>query len=193
MSYKEIRVPFERNLRDMSKEELKRYFRWFIDVIPERINELARAVRSTSGFEEWQPDYTPASLDALGEWFAGEAELRQLNVKEIQTHRDHLPWWIEAPTEDLTSRTSSLGIDVGIYLSQVLLGNHPSIRWEQPMGSKKYAEYGWPVLTGLSGLHFNPMRIGDVIARKFARKANKQLRDVYDIWAEKTERTPNKL
>ena len=56
----------------MPKKELRRYYQWFMVVLPERIKELAEAVTETPGFEGWQPDFTPASLDALGQWFAGQ-------------------------------------------------------------------------------------------------------------------------
>jgi hypothetical protein len=76
MAYREIHPSFELNLTEMPKKELRRYFQWFMDVLPERVSELAKAVRETPGFETWQPDLTPDSLDTLAEWFAGQAETR---------------------------------------------------------------------------------------------------------------------
>jgi hypothetical protein len=76
MPYATIQPPFTLKLREMPKKELRRYYQWFMDVLPERINELAAAVRETPGFESWQPDFTPASLDALGQWFACQVETR---------------------------------------------------------------------------------------------------------------------
>ena len=51
----------------MSKKELKDYYQWFMEALPKGINELAEAVRQTPGFETWQPDCTPSSLDKLGD------------------------------------------------------------------------------------------------------------------------------
>ncbi len=76
MPYSTVQPPFTLKLRDMPKQELRRYYEWFMEVLPQRIEELARAVRETPGFESWQPDFTPASLDALGEWLVGQVETR---------------------------------------------------------------------------------------------------------------------
>jgi hypothetical protein len=87
MSYATIQPPFTLNLREMPKNELHRYFQWFMEALPERVNELAAAVKETRGFESWVPNYTPDSLDSLGEWFAGQVEARNRTQEEPQTRR----------------------------------------------------------------------------------------------------------
>ena len=64
--YNTIQPPLRLKFSDMPKKELRDYYRWFQDVIPDRIKQLADAVESTAGFEDWRPDYTPSSLKALG-------------------------------------------------------------------------------------------------------------------------------
>jgi hypothetical protein len=110
--------------REMPKKELRRYYQWFMDVLPERIKELAAAVRETPGFESWQPDFTPASLDALGQWFAGQVETRSRTQGELQAIRDRLVFPMDIPAEELTNRTFSLAMDIGMYFSQVLMKNY---------------------------------------------------------------------
>jgi len=51
----------------MSKKELKDYFSWFQNILPQQLEELINAVKQTPGFEEWEADFTPVSLDRLGE------------------------------------------------------------------------------------------------------------------------------
>jgi hypothetical protein len=72
MPYSTIQPPFILSFREMPKKEIHRHFQWFMDVLPQRLNELAEAVEQTLGFDTWRPDCTLASLDALGEWFAGQ-------------------------------------------------------------------------------------------------------------------------
>src|SRR5262249_45388518 len=84
MIYAAIQPPFTLNLRDMPKEELRRYFQWFVGVLPERVNELTKAVKQTPGFESWQADRTPPSLETLGQWFAGQVETRKRTDEELQ-------------------------------------------------------------------------------------------------------------
>lgn len=187
MSYTTIQPPFTLKFREMPKKELNRYFQWFMDVLPQRINELAEAVKEMPGFETWQPDCTPASLEAIGEWFAGQVETRNRTQEELQTIKDGLVFPMDIPEKELTDRTFSLAMDIGMYFSQVLLKNYPSLKWEQPLGNKRFADYGQPLLSGFGPMSLNPIRIVRVIARELADKTHtgKQLRETYDIWSKK--------
>jgi hypothetical protein len=70
-------------------------------------------VRETPGFESWQPDCTPASLDALGQWFAEQVETRSRTQGERQAINDRLVFQMDIPAEELTNRTFSLAMDIG--------------------------------------------------------------------------------
>lgn len=105
----------------MPKKDLKEYFVWFQNILPQRLNELTNAVQQTPGFEVWHADLTPASLDRLGDWFAAQVETRPRTDAEIREIRDQSPYPIDIPAEDLTNRTFSLAMDVGMYVSQVFL------------------------------------------------------------------------
>ncbi len=181
IAYEPIDPPFTLRFWEMSKKELKDYDRWFHDVMPERINELANAVKSSPGFEGWKPDYTPTSLNALGGWFATQVDTRpraqdeigEMAAKSVVSKSD----W------DLTNRTISLAMDIAMYLSQVLLRNHPSLRWDQQFGSKKYVDYGQPVLAGFpDDIPMNPVRVITSLAYGLAKKTStaKRLREIYD-------------
>lgn len=191
MTYATIQPPFTLKFREMSKKELKDYFLWFMDVLPQRLNELANAVRETPGFEAWQADYTPASLDTLGEWFACQVETRNRTEDELQAIKDRLVFPMDIPGEELTNRTFSLAIDMGMYFSQVLLKNYPSLKWEQPLGNKKFADYGQPSLTGFGPVSVNPVRIGHVIGHGLADKTynGRCLREAYDYWTQRVQST----
>lgn len=185
MPYATIQPPFTLKFREMSKQELKDYFRWFFDVLPQRTGEVAEAVRQSPGFETWQPDETPASLDALGEWFAVQAETRQRTPDECQEIASRSSFPIEVPNEELTNRTFSLAMDIGMYLAHVLLKNFPSLRWEQPLDDKKFADYGQPVLVGFGPVPLNPVRIAVTLAYGLVSKkqSGKRLREIYDYWS----------
>jgi hypothetical protein len=99
----------------MSKKELREYFRWFQEVIPERIAELASAVKSSPGFEDWKSDYTPASLNALGDWFATKVQTRLRTKDEVEeiAAESSLP----RSARELTDDTISMAMDIAMYLS----------------------------------------------------------------------------
>jgi len=185
MTYATIQPPFTLKFREMSKKELKDYFAWFQDVLPQRLDELARAVHGTTGFEAWQLDFTPASLELLGNWFVTQVETRPRTQDEIEEIASRSSFPIEIPGEDLTNRTFSLAMDVGMYLSQVFLKNHTVLRWDQPFGNKKFVDYGQPVLMGFGAVPFNPVRMLMTLSYGVVSKndSGKSLRDLYDIWA----------
>jgi len=185
MPYSIIQPPFTLKFREMSKQELKDYFRWFFDVLPQRIDELGRAVNGTPGYETWQPDQTAASLNVLGEWFAAHVETRPRRPEEIQKIADSCSFPIEIPSEELTNRTFSLAMDIGMYLSQVFVKNHPTLQWDHPLkGSKKYIDYGQPVLIGFGAMPFNPVHMMVTLAYGLMdkTKTGERLRGIYDYW-----------
>ncbi len=50
-TYETIQPPFTLNFREMSKKELRAYFSWFQEIMPERIAQLASAVRASQGLK----------------------------------------------------------------------------------------------------------------------------------------------
>jgi len=190
MSYTIIQPPFTLKLREMSPKELNRYYQWFMEVLPQRVNELTETVRQTPGFEAWQPDCTPASLDTLGQWFAGQVETRKRTQEELRAIKDRLVFLMDIPSEELTNRTFSLAMDIGMYFSQVLMKNYPSLKWKQPLDDRKFADYGQPCLSGFGPVSLNPVRNGGhVFAHGLASKTKtgKRLREVYDYWAQRVQ------
>jgi hypothetical protein len=184
MSYTIIQPPFALKLREMTKEELRRYFQWFMKVTPQRVNELSEIVNQTPGFEAWQPDHSSASLDKLGDWFAGQVETRNRTKEEVQAIESRLDFPMDIPGDELTNRTFSLAMDIGIYFSQVLLKNYPSLKWEQPLRNKKFIDYGQPVLVEFGPGPFNPVRMVVTFAYGLVskKKTGEGLRNIYNIW-----------
>jgi hypothetical protein len=104
---------------------------------------------------------------------------------ELQAIKDRLVFPMDIPAEELTNRTFSLAMDIGMYFSQVLMKNYPSLKWEQPLGNKRFADYDQPCLVGFGPVSPNPVRIGHVFAHGLADKTytGKRLREVFDYWA----------
>jgi len=192
MPYATIQPPFTLTFRDMPKKELKRYFEWFMEVRSQRLNELAEAVKGTSGYEVWQPDGTPASLDSLGRWFAEQANVRARTDEELKSIDDQLVFPTEVQGEELTTRTLSLAMDIGMYLSHVFLKNHQNLEWDQPLGNKKFIDYGQPVLIKFKPGPFNPVRMAVTFAYGLVNKQKmaEDLRNIYEIWSKLVQETP---
>ena len=184
MTYTMAEPPFSVGFPSMTKQQLKEFFVWFQDVIPERLDVLIKAVHETPGFESWDPDFSPESLDGLGNWFAGEVETRQRSADEMAAIESTLKFPIEISTDELTLRTFSIALDIGIYLSQVFMKNYPNLEWFVDLRNKRHADYGRPALKGFRVCQFNPVRVAIVIAYGLADKSKdgSRLRDLYEVW-----------
>ena len=188
MTYRTIQPPFPSlKFWTMPKDELRTYHRWFLEEIPERIPELEKAVSETPGYEHWRAEGTRSSLDPLSEWFVGQVETRPRTPEELAEMKGESPFPIDIEPDELTNRTFSLAMDIGMYLSQVLMKNLPGLRWEHPLGSPKFVDYGQPVLRGSGRVPLNPVRVVVTLAYGIARKPQRgqRLRELYDIWSKK--------
>jgi hypothetical protein len=188
MSYAIIKPPFPLRFRELSKAQLKSYYQWFMSVLPGRIQGLETEVRQAAGHPEWRSDCSPDSLRALGEWFAGQVQVRPRTEQEIEEIRANLVFPVEVEGVELTSRTFSIVMDLGMYFSQVVLKSLPGTKWDQPLGTKSFVDYGQPVLTGFGRVPLNPVRIMFTAAYKIARQKPVRLTDLYETWAKM--RTP---
>jgi len=170
----------------MSKAELKDYFNWFLAVISERIAELESAVRKTPGFSTWKADYTPDSLGPLGNWFATQVETRPKTSEEIQD-KHKLPFPEMVADEELTDRTISLAMDIGMYLGKTLQNNYGHLEWIQFLDNKRFIDHGQPVLVGFGKVPMNSFRIVTGLTRSIIdkRRTGERLRELYDYWAQR--------
>ena len=143
--YVNIQPPFATlKFREMSKRDLRNYYDWFLKQIPERIEILTMAVNSSShGFQLWQPTYAPESLSTLGSWFSSQIQTRNKTLEELKSS---LISYDKVETQNwiFTNHTLSIAMDVGMYLSQVFLRNHPQLKWDQLFGNKRFIDYGQP-------------------------------------------------
>lgn len=186
-NYEPIRIPFDLNFDQKSKKELKPYFTWFTSIFGERVDALTNLVKSTPGFEDWNPDFRPESLNTLGRWLADNVETRERTREEKMQIYEKAPSWFKAVSigsKELTNTTVLLAVDVAIYLSQVFLKNNEALFWDQHLARKNDVDYGHAVLRGFGNLHLNPIRMAIALAYGIAHgwRTADGLREIYDIW-----------
>ena len=185
MAYQIIQPPFTLKFREMSKKDLRDYYQWFMDIMPERVNELTNAVRQTVGFKPGNPTSRLLPWKRWGIGLASQVETRPRTDEELQEIKSRSSYPIDVSGKELTNRTFSLAMDTGMYLSQVFLQNCPSLRWNQEFGNKKFIDYGQPVLIEFTSAPFNPVRMMVTLAYSLISKTRtgQGLRELYDIWA----------
>jgi hypothetical protein len=192
MSYALVQLPPpDRPIRERSRKELEEYFRWFFEVMEERIRQLTGLVRASPGWQIWRPDYTPSSLESLGDWFPGQVETRLRTQEEINQIADALKFPARIPINErtLSERTLSLSIDVGMYLGQVMIKNHSTLKWEHYLPGKRFADHGQPVVTGFGRVPLNPVRITQNTAHAVLAENPrfKTLKQLYNYWVQLIE------
>lgn len=191
MSYKIIQPPFTLQFREMSKDELRQYFAWFLEVMPVRLNALREAVSATQGFEELVLDGSTQSLKGLGDWFVAAVEVRGRTADEINEIQSRSKHTITVPDTELSNRTFSIAMDIGMYFARVMLLTHPHLNWEQPLKDKKFVDYGQPILIGAGRVPLNPVRLMVILAYGFVSKAQKgsRLAEIFEYWSRQATTT----
>ena len=186
--YRHFSPPMRLDFSGWSRQDARSYFSWFVDQIPERIDELRRVVEAVG------PDCTlncsPDSLACLGHFLFAHVEIRPSTPAEIAEESDELPAQLREHVQlekwQLTERTLSLCVDVGIYLAEVLRSSHNGLRWS--LWTRKTVDYNRPVLVGFQGgMPFDPARIAINVALGKARDKSQpeRLQELFRVWSKK--------
>jgi hypothetical protein len=186
--YNLVQPPYKLDFSLMDRNQAREFFTWYKSQIPLRVDELTRYVNATPGFENWKADYSPNSLDLLGEWFYRKIETRQQSEQENAGKFAIIAFWFRQflmVDDDLSFFTLSLCIDVGMYMAQVLLGNVDGLRWGMIKSPKSNVDFQRPVLQGRKKMAFSPIQLITVYAYGVisGTKKPRDLRDLYDTWA----------
>jgi hypothetical protein len=177
--------PLDKPLDRATTAELRTYAEWFIGAIPGRLTQLASAVNSSNGDLTWQADRSETSLDELGRWLCRHVETRVKTSAEREHAQALLSRFGEPSATELTDRTVSLSLDVGMYFGEVLLAQRPGLVWTQEVTSRRSVDYGHMVIR-VADVPLNPVRVALNIAYSVAKgaDASAKLRSVYSHWLE---------
>jgi hypothetical protein len=187
MEYPGAVLPISSAHQDVPREELRRYFRWFVNNISARVAVLEAAVRSTPGFEAWRADDTRKSFELLGVWFASRIEVRRKTAEELIDERRRMGkfWHPDQPHSDVvvTDQVMCIAHDIGMYFGRSL-GTQLELPWSQDWAPTSVS-YGDPILRGRrSRMSLSPAHILAVHAQKLAKGTDdaRRLASLFDIW-----------
>ena len=183
-------LPIDYDFQSKTKEELKLYAKWFEENKESRLQELIKAVKTTKGYENWEADYSPESLKMLGKWFEENVETEKLSEEEYKEKRAAVPDYIEIQDWDITIKTRSLAVDIGIYFGEVFIKNHKGLKWEQYLTRSKYhMDKGHMVIKGFGKIRLNSIWVIYVLASGLAKKTKKgtRLYELYNVWEQYLE------
>ena len=129
MAYSVFDPKVNRPLHELPREEAKAAYDWFIESIPERLEEL-RGVLREDGIDL---DFSETSLSKLHEWFFEIAQEERLLGNN-------------SPSPELFSVCN----DVGIYIAEFLKKERGGVNWNFYVYNSKGVSYQRPVLTGFN-------------------------------------------
>ena len=138
---------------ELTPKQAKEYFLWYTSEIPNRIALLWEYIKQER--PEAEPfDYSPESLIPLWEWYETKIEQVPMTAKEIESRVRMFPKYLESEiqknTKKFTDETISLALDISIYLGEVVVKNHPHLRWNYRTRPKREISVYRPVIDGLN-------------------------------------------
>lgn len=174
-------LPYGYNFWDQNVRQLRKYRDWFIENKENRLDGLQKAYYAFCGK---YLDFTPESLKDLGEFFLHAIETEKLPPEEYAAKRAQFPPEIPIDDFELTVRSLSIIVDVGIYLGEVMIRNNKNLCWEQYISrNKKEYERGHMVIKLNDSLapYMNPIPITHTIGLKLTHnKFSKE--DIFNIY-----------
>ena len=176
--------PVTTDFVSMSAHDIKAFYEWFMLNKSYCLDELIQAVWQTPGYENWCADFSPESLDVLGEWLFFMINAKHQSTKTELDKSKGLSDVNGLETDGLSNEEKSLAVLVGMYYGEVAVRNNPGLNWVQLKGNKKQADYGQPVIAGPAALHTNPVRVSNAFACGIAdgSRTGSRLRETYDYW-----------
>ncbi|TPG35400.1 hypothetical protein [Flavobacterium pectinovorum] len=177
-------LPIDYKFSTKTKDELKTYNAWFNDNKSKRIVFLIDLVKSTKGFESWNPNFSSESLKELGLWLVQNVEIEKISVEEYNKKRNEVPSHIDIKEWDLTIKTRSILVDIGIYFGEVFIKEYPNLKWEQYFSKRKKDLNHGHVIIKLKILELNPIWLLYIIGMGIIDKSKDEncLYDLFTIW-----------
>ena len=145
-------VPYE----DMTKQQAKRHFDWFVSIIPDRLALLRKMYHREVSRQDL--DYTFESLIPLWVWMrrhVGRTGVKHIvEIPRPAGAAKGPPVGVES--EAFTVTTLALAQDCGMYVAEVLMRVYPFIHWAlSKYWHKHSADRAKPVLVGMTSV-FEP-------------------------------------
>lgn len=206
MEYEVVKTKSDEEFVQMSLEEAKEYYSWYLKQIETRLPRFIQYVKSFAGFEDWEAVFSPESLKALGRWLAQNIETRKHTQEELlelynsfweisrKTYPDLDTWLKKMHIDDwtLNDKSFSYCLDISLYFAKVLLRAHPSLKWRlERRGPKRNIYRNRPVLEGFikkdvfAPLHMMTVQAFGLADRTFSENT---LYELFQIWNKMVEK-----
>ena len=150
--------PLGIDFMEMSPEEAKANFEWFIEKIPERIHYLTQRCAYDLKVSPSVFDLSPNSLIYIWRWFLQTARIEKTPKEELEIMRKQFGHLGESfiNKEKLSVSTEFILQDIGMYFGEMFVRNYNSIQWSYRTKPKRYIFVNQPILIGFVDTNYDP-------------------------------------
>lgn len=183
------------------KHTADRYFKWFIEQIPIRMEYFQKRVADDLKIEKLLLDYSPESLITVWDWYIKVAIIEDVPAETIKRIKQSPAYNLFGESyinkEQLSLNSILIQRDIGMYLAQVFLKESPKLQWtyehDPPSKKVKNVFNNRPALTGFIGVNhpysFEPIHMVGVQGISVLEgDAKKQ--DLFDLYNQYSEWLP---
>ena len=137
--------PLTKNFCELTHEETKAYFSWYMTAIPQRIDYLSTTCAGQLKCDRSELDLSPKSLQILWRWF--------MQVAKTEAAPQDAG---SRPGKQLTLQTEYILRDIGMYLGETFVANHKSLHWGYYEAPKSDVFVNRPVIIGFEDRSYTP-------------------------------------
>lgn len=193
--------PFGLDFYHMTVKQAKENYRWFLSNIPDRMAYFRNRCASDLKIPEDSLDYSAASLIPVWRWFLQTARIEKTPREELERMKEGAKTFGESwiNREQFTVATRFIMRDVGIYVGECFVRNHPQLQWAYNDKPKNYVDGRQPVISGFrfrgddgseGDMVVNPIRLVEGAGAEFFSGMPKET-DLFDCFMEQTQWIPD--
>ncbi len=166
--------PIKRPFHEMSDEEAQAYFDWYMQVMPQRIEYLAKTAAAKLKCDVRTFDLSPESLIPLWRWF--------LTVAEKEPTTETREMFIGSGYQ-FSLQSEYILRDIGMYLGKTLTVNDSALYWMIQKKPKNDVFFNKTVIQGFydAAMAFDPIHMAGVQGARFLYDEAKE-EDLFNLY-----------
>lgn len=165
-NYIPLIIPIDKPFEELSQEEAKAYFDWFINHVDERSEYIKQKVSKNLNIPIDILNFSMESLIYIWRWFLKIVEINKTPKSVLKEIRRELKANGESDEfiEDMVSANSiELSIfshyvirDIGMYVGKMFVTNFPTLRWDYHTDTKQDSFANIPQIFGFVDTTYTP-------------------------------------
>ncbi len=200
MKYDLCFPPLNKDYFDLSQSEAEALFRWYMEVLPKRVDYVRRACSDYLHIHIDKLNLSAESLLPIWIWFLSTVKMKRTpcqRLEKIYKNQEYCPIDIQDYMTDTSKikfsiESEAMIRDIGMYVGSAFVQQHKSLSWGIYHEPKKDFFVNKPLITGFRDerflpafpMTFEPIHMVHVQASKIIYKQHKEddLYRVFMLW-----------